>query len=212
MRWPSPSPTGLRAAPPWRRRGTLGWLLAGAALLLAMSWLRPLPREDGLLFELAGRPVDLLGGLQDRWQRARRDCAAVPHWPAGSARWQAAQQALAAYSPPASLGAQPVQVLGWQARRGAPGSENAGGVATEGDWLLAEVRWQGDSTEPLDPAIVPLRHTGGHWEVQAEGVWSGDTGPWNGPVLIRHYLHTRLPALPAALAQCLDPSLPPFNR
>jgi len=64
----------------------------------------------------------------------------------------------------------------------------------------------------IDPAIVPLRRVGEALQVQAAGVWSGDTGPWWAPVFIRRQLAERLPALPAALRQCLDPTLPPFAR
>jgi len=180
--------------PPRRRRpGLAAAWLAAASLLLLLSLLRPLPQDDGLLLEVAGKPVDLLGQLQWAWQQASRRCGEVQHWPADSAAWQQARQVLAAYSPPASANAQPVQLLG------------------HGDWLLAEVRW-GAANAPLDPAIVPLRRDQGRWQVQAAGVWSGDTGLWRAPVLIRRYLRQRLPGVPDALVQCLDPQLPPFQR
>jgi len=113
-----------------------------------------------------------------------------------------AQRTLADHSSSASRSALPVQLLG-------SGSGDA-------EWLLAEVHWPGAATSepaqpaPLDPAIVPLHRQGGMLRVAAAGVWSGDTGPWWAPVFIRRQLAVRLPALPAALRQCLDPQLPPF--
>jgi hypothetical protein len=59
---------------------------------------------------------------------------------------------------------------------------------------------------------VPLRRAGGRWQVQDSGVWSGDTGPWHAPVFIRGWLRHQLPAMPAALVQCLDPQWPVFAR
>jgi hypothetical protein len=110
------------------------------------------------------------------------------------------QQALAAHSPPASRGARPLQVL------------------QVDDWLLTEVAWDRPAAgldagaAALDPAIVPLRRSGSVLQVQAEGVWSGDTGPWAAPPFIRRWLQRQVPAAPAALALCLDPAWPVFAR
>jgi hypothetical protein len=197
-----PSLTTPRARP--RRRALLVLALA-APLLLAVSQLRLLPQDQGVLLDVAGTPVDAAGSLQAAWQRLARDCGTVQRWPAQSAPWLAAQQALAAHSPPASHGARPLQLL------------------QQGDWLLAEVLWDGaparpgsgmsgPASAPLDPAIVPLRHTTGGLQVQTEGVWSGDTGPWAAPVFIRRWLQQQVPGLPAGLALCLDPQWPAFAR
>lgn len=187
------------ATRPARPRRLPAAALVVAVLLLALSLLRPLRHDDGWLLEVAGRPVDLAGQLQDRWVRLSRHCQPVTRWPADSPVARQARQVLAAYSPPASQGAQPVQLLGWGA-----------GPAP---WLLAEVRWDGSAGPGLDNAIVPLRRgSDGRWQVQAEGVWSGTPGPWWGPTLIRRYLRQRLPAVPEALVDCLDPTLPPFVR
>ncbi len=180
-----------------QRRTAAACLVAVTALLL-LSQLRLLPQDDGVLLEVSGRPVDAAGRLLGVWQRLERRCTTVTALADGSAAWQEAQRALAGYSPPASLAARPVQVLSW-------GTGDA-------QWLLAEVRWGGNDIAPLDPAIVPLARSGGAVQVQADGVWSGDTGPWSAPVFIRRFLADRLPALPAALRQCLDPKLLPFSR
>ena len=180
------------------RRSTAAACLVVASGLLLLSQLRLLPQDQGVLLEVSGRPVDAAGQLQGAWLRLVRRCGTVTTLADGSAAWQEAQRVLAGYSPPASLAARPVQVLSWG----------------EGDaqWLLAEVRWGGSAIAPLDPAIVPLARRGGVLQVQAGGVWSGDTGPWSAPVFIRRFLADRLPALPAALSQCLDPQLRPFSR
>lgn len=189
----APSPPRTRRRP----RALLALALA-APLLLAASQLRLRPQDQGLLLDVAGTPVDAAGRLQAAWQRLVRDCGPIQRPPAGTATWQAARQALAAHSPPASAGARPVQLL------------------QQGDWLLAEVQWDGPgaggATAPLDPAIVPLQRIGGRWQVQDAGVWSGDTGPWAAPPFIRRWLQRQLPALPGALALCLDPQWPVFAR
>lgn len=191
-----PSPPAP-ARPRARRRAL--WVLAAAAPLLLLASLVQLRAQDqGLLLDLAGRPVDAAGALQARWQRLVRDCSALQRPAAGSAAWAEAQQVLAAHSPPASRGARPLQLL----------------QTASGDWLLAEVVWDGAGAQPvhapLDPAIVPLHRVGGVLQVQTTGVWSGDTGPWHAPVFIRRWLQRQLPALPADLALCLDPQWPAF--
>ena len=180
------------------QRSTAAACLVAASGLLLLSQLRLLPQDQGVLLEVSGRPVDAAGQLQGAWLRLVRRCGTVTALADGSAAWQEAQRVLAGYSPPASLAARPVQVLSWG----------------EGDaqWLLAEVRWGGSAIAPLDPAIVPLARRGGVLQVQAGGVWSGDTGPWSAAVFIRRFLADRLPALPAPLRQCLDPQLRPFSR
>ena len=180
------------------RRRALTVLALAAPLLLLASQLSLLPQDRGLLMVLAGRPVDAAGAWQASWQRLTRDCSGVRRWQAGSATWVLAQQALAAHSPPASRGARPVQLL----------------QDVTGDWLLAEVLWDGPgatgANAPLDPAIVPLRYSAGGLLVQTTGVWSGDTGPWQAPVFIRRWLMLQVPGLPATLPLCLDPQWPPF--
>jgi hypothetical protein len=181
------------------RRRTAAILLLASLGMLALSQLRVLPQDQGVLLELAGTPVDAAGGMLAAWQRLTRRCGDVTALTPGSARWLEAQQALSAYSPPASLAARPVQVLRWG--------------TGEAEWLLAEVRWADPdgAGAALDPAIVPLARRSTVLQVQAAGVWSGDTGPWRAPVFIRRFLAQRLPALPEPLRQCLDPQLPPFD-
>ena len=159
-----------------RRRALMAVALA-APLLLAFSQLRLLPQDQGVLLVVAGTPMDLSGRLQSGWQALVRDCSAVQHLHAGSVAWMQAQQALAAHSPPASRGARPLQLLLH--------------AKTDGDWLLAEVLWDGvgglPAGAPLDPAIVPIRRGSAGLQVLTEGVWSGDTGPWAAPAFIRRW-------------------------
>ena len=187
-------------------------VLASATQLLSQLGLQPQPQ--GLLLEVAGHPVDVLGRLRGLGQRLVRRCGAVQDWPAGSDRWREVQHTLAGYSPPVSDHAAPLQVLG-------VGDGDA-------EWLLAEVTWPraglpglatttpaaapaGPAAPVPDPAIVPLRRVAGRLQVQAGGVWSGDTGLWWPPVVIRRYLADQVPELPTALRQCLDAKLPQFG-
>jgi len=193
------SPQTLRPRP--RRRALMALALA-APLLLALSQLRLLPQDQGVLVVVAGTPMDLAGRLQNGWQTAVRDCSGIQQLPADSAVWMQAQQALAAHSPPASRGARPLQLLLH--------------ADIAGDWLLAEVLWDGQGAlptrAPLDPAIVPLRRGPAGLQLLTEGVWSGDTGPWAAPAFIRRWLQRQVPNLPAALTLCLDPKWPAFAR
>lgn len=100
-------PANARLRP---RRRALLVLAAVAPLLLLASQLRLLPQHQGVLLKLAGREVDAAGAWQASWQRLVGDCSGVRRWPAGSASWLLAQQALAAHSPPASRGARPIQL------------------------------------------------------------------------------------------------------
>ena len=208
------------------RRRTASGLLLIVSVLAVLSQIRLLPQDQGVLLELAGQPHDVAGRLLGFWQHNTQACSSVDRLAPGTPAWQEAQQVLAAYSPPASAAAWPVQLL---AQRLAQGSGDA-------QWLLAEVRWDGPAAAtaptaappstgappataapvttaaPLDPAIVPLLRQNGQLQVVATGVWSGDTGPWYAPVFIRRVLAQRLPSLPSTLRQCLDPQLPPFNR
>ena len=197
------------------RRRTAAGLLVIASAGLALSQVRLLPQDQGVLLEINGRPVDAAGRLLGLWQRGVRRCGGVQALAPGSARWVEAQQLLAGYSPPASMLARPVQLLAWGPRR-ADGQRVPAGDA-DSEWLLAEVVWPAVSAgpgqaplAPLDPTIVPLARRGGVLQVQAAGVWSGDAGPWAAPVFIRRFLAQRLPGLPAPLRQCLDPQLAPF--
>ena len=195
----SPPDTPARVSTSTRPRRRALWLLAAAAPLLLLASLVQLRTQDqGLLLDLAGRPVDAAGALQAQWQRLVRDCSALQRPAAGSAAWAEAQQVLAAHSSPASRGARPLQLL-----------QTAGG-----DWLLAEVVWDGAGAQPvhapLDPAIVPLHRVGGVLQVQTPGVWSGDTGPCTAPVFIRRWLQRQVPDMPADLSLCLDPQWPAF--
>ena len=189
------------------RRSTAGTVLVVVTAAGLLSQCRLLPQDEGVLVQVGERPVDVAGRLLGLWQQTVRYCGDVTVLASGSPRWRAAQRALAGYSPPASLAVRPVQMLAWG----------------DGAWLLVELRWDGPG-QALDPAIVPLLRQGvspaghvgqggdSHYQVQPAGVWSGDTGPWFAPVFIRRFLARRVPALPAALRQCLDPQVPPFNR
>ena len=202
----------LPHARPAGQRRALRLLVLLAPLLLLLSQLRLLPQDQGVLLEVAGQPVDAAGRLHGAWQQLSRHCGAVQRWPAGSVRWLEAQQALAAHSPPSSLAARPLQLLALPA--GEAGEAGEAGAAGEAEWLLAEVLWDGAAVPagaaPLDPAIVPLQRVQGRLQVVTAGVWSGDTGPWAAPVFIRRWLQRQVPALPVALALCLDPQWPAF--
>lgn len=191
---PSPAAPGSRPA---RRRAL--WILALCSpLLVALTQLRWLPQDQGVLLQVGSQTLDLNGALLGYWQAAVRRCGEVQRWPAGSPLWLQARDVLAAHSPPASAAARPLQVLSMQHQ----------GV----DSMLVEVVWDTMPTvAPLNPAIVPLQRIGGQWQVLQTAVWSGDTGPWSVPVFVRRWLQRQAPQLPTALVQCLDPEVSLFT-
>lgn len=149
--------------------------LTGTALL----HLRVESRDGRWLLLVDGVPRDPLGRLSERWLALTRDCSAVRTLQPADRDWPAAQQALAAYSPPDSRSARVV------------------GLVALGPWRLAEARF-----DALEPAVVLLHEVSGRLQVREGAIWSGSTHPWNRAAFIRRYLAGRAPEAPAALLAC----------
>lgn len=139
--------------------------------------------DNGPLLRLDGRPLDVQGWLQDSLNRLRRDCRAVTPLQASDARLAGALAVIQGYSPPAS------------------DSGRVKAAWINGDWLLAELAF-----DDLLPAVVLLQAQGTGWAVAPGGIWSGETHPWRAAPLIRAYLARQVPAAPAALLACFEPS------
>ncbi len=163
--------------------GVLALTLA-AVVDLHVDWYRA---DNGVLLRVSEQDIDVWGGLRQSWTRLVRRCAPVQGRGAGDPLWDASQVAIRGYSPPDSQTAQVVA------------------LTREGDWLLAQV-----VSDKLLPAVVTLQAQGDRLTPVPQGIWSGNTAPWQAAPWIRDYLQRQVPGLPQALADCLeiDPESP----
>lgn len=144
--------------------------------------------DNGHLLVVDGRPVDAQGWLGNQLNRVRRDCTTVQVLQAGNALLHAPLQVLREHSPPASR------------------SARVAGAWASGDWMLLEVEF-----DALLPAVVLMQKTGTDWTVAPQGVWSGQTQPWQAAPLIRAYLSGQVASAPAPLLACFDPQSASLN-
>lgn len=141
--------------------------------------------DNGHLLLLDGRPLDVIGWMQDQANRLRRDCTQVTRLQPPDTRLASALAVIQSYSPPASH------------------TGRVKAAWASGQWLLAEVAF-----DDLLPAVVLLQAQGQSWAVAPMGIWSGETHPWRAAPLIRAYLERQVRAAPAPLLACFDPSTP----
>lgn len=152
------------------------WVLWLMALVIPLTYLG-LKRYDGRWFlELNGRPVDVMGHIDQAWIRGWRDCREV-RVARDPAVLGPALQAVRAFSPPDSQSAHWVS------------------VQQQGDWLLAQLRF-----ERLHDAVVLLHAPAFKPDIQA--VWSGFTHPHQPESWIRRHLRAQAPQAPADLLDC----------
>ena len=144
--------------------------------------------DNGHLLVVDGRPVDVQGWLNNLRNWVQRDCTTVQALQAGDAQLQAPLQALQAFSPPASH------------------SARVAGAWAQSDWMLIEVEF-----DELLPAVVLLQKSNTGWTVAPQGVWSGQTHPWQAAPLIRAYLSRQVATAPAPLLACFDPKSASLN-
>lgn len=163
-----------------KRRAAVIVLAITTALVidLHVDWRRA---DNGVLLRAGEQDIDIWGHAREAWTRLTRSCGSVQHLHADDPTWRATQDAIRAYSPPASHTARVVA------------------LSRQGDWLLAEV-----TSDTLMPAVVTLRSQGPTLALVPQGVWSGNTAPWLAAPWIRDYLRRQVPDLPQALAQCLQ--------
>ena len=144
--------------------------------------------DNGHLLVVDGRPVDVQGWLHNLRNRVQRDCTTVQVLQAGNALLHPPLQVLREHSPPASR------------------SARVAGAWASGDWMLLEVEF-----DALLPAVVLMHKTGTDWTVAPQGVWSGQTQPWQAAPLIRAYLSGQVASAPAPLLACFDPQSASLN-
>lgn len=164
-----------------KRRASVMVLLA-MVILLPVSHLEIRASDDSWLMLVDGRPVDVAGHIAERYTAWRSDCRPVQDVPANSPTHASALQAIRQHSTPDSLSAQILR------------------LTRQGDWLLAQVRF-----EQLQEAVLVLQERPQGAAIADSGVWSGSTHPHRPAPVIRRYLQSRVPQLPTSLIDCFVP-------
>jgi hypothetical protein len=144
--------------------------------------------ENGSLLVIDNKPVDLLGAVNNQWNRITRTCSAVTRLSPKEAKYQVAELLIRNYSPPSSQTA----VI-------------AGAWSME-SWTLVEVEFQ-----DLLPSVVLIHTTDNQMRIVPNAVWSGYTQPWTAAPYIRNYIEQQAPQMPVALTRCFDPQSQSFN-
>ena len=144
--------------------------------------------DHSYLMVVDGIEIDVLGKIQNQWLSYTQNCEDVSQPQAGQANFQAIQNAIQSYSPPQSQTAKIASI--W----------------TLAEWTLAEVEF-----EALPPAVGTLQKSSSEHKIMPRGVWSGHTKPWMAAHLIRTYLKTQVPEVPAQLLNCFIPRSKSFS-
>lgn len=155
--------------------------------LVMLSHIDRVERDNGVLFSVDGREVDVYGVVQDQWRSLSHNCQHVTALDASDARHAQAKQLIQSYSPPDSQSVKNMVV--W---------------ALDG-WTLAEVEF-----ETLLPAVVVIQTTDQGPRIVPHGVWSGLTKPWVAGPRIRHYLSKQVPDISPTLLNCFELRTPSF--
>lgn len=153
-------------------------LLAPVVLLTHVSWSQ---KDNGLMFNVDGRDVDVVGVMKDRWRVATNVCKAVTELDIEDTKLRMIKAAIQSFSPPDSIQIKVIHV--W----------------TSGTWGVAEVEF-----ENLLPAVITLKHLDTNATIVNDAIWSGMTAPWKSGPFIRAYLAQKSSDTPEALLECFE--------
>lgn len=154
-------------------------LLIPTVVLMHVSWRH---EDNGLLFNVDGRDVDVVGAFTDWARTATNRCQMVHALPSDDPRLGRIQAVIQSYSPPDSMEIRDIHV--W----------------TTSHWAIAEVEFQ-----QLLPAVITLRDVDTDHPAVVEGaIWSGATAPWKSGPRIRSYLKSRSSDTPQDLLDCFE--------
>ena len=143
--------------------------------------------DNGILLNLDGRHIDIVGMAKDRYTKISRNCSSVSRLKPEDKEYQSAVRLIIEYSPPQS---QSVQL------------SSAWGA---GKWTLAEAEFA-----DLLPAVVLIDNSEVEPKIVGNAIWSGYTHPWKAAPFIRDYLSRQAPDAPLPLLACFDPQLRAF--
>ena len=144
--------------------------------------------DNGNLLVIDGKEYDFLGGIENRWVAITRNCQDVVVLPSHDSHYARVEQLIKAYSPPSSHSARITGMWSYE------------------QWTVVETEF-----DDLLPAVVSLKTMRGEPAILPHAVWSGRTRPWVAAPLIRGYLATQAPEMPAALLNCFEPRSAAFR-
>lgn len=137
--------------------------------------------DDGLMFNLDGRDVDLVGMTKDWVRTTTNSCQSVHQLKSDDVQFVRIKAAIQSYSPPDSMDIKTIHV--WTATH----------------WAIAEVEF-----EKLLPAVVTIKKADTSPTVVEGAIWSGTTAPWKSSPHIRSYLKNRSNDTPHDLLNCFE--------
>jgi len=152
------------------------------ALAVAVSHVGWTTLDNGVLLNLDGRQLDVVGMAKDRLTKISRNCSSVSRLQSVDKEYQSAVRLIIEYSPPHS---QSVQISS---------------VWATGKWTLAEAEFA-----DLLPAVVLIDNSEVGPKIVGNAIWSGYTHPWKAAPFIRDYLSRQAPDVPVPLLACFDP-------
>jgi len=170
------------------KRSTSVLVLVTVFLVVAVSHIDWVTRDNGNLVVLDGKEIDLAGILKNQWTQITRNCEGVVRLAPADDEYQISADLIKSYSPPQSKS---VQIAG---------------VWSLGNWTLAEAEFV-----DLLPAVVLIDFSGEAPQIISNAVWSGYTQPWKAAPFIRAYLMRQVPGLPLKLASCFEPQSASFR-
>ena len=156
-------------------------LLAVLTPLVFLSHVGWSKTENGMLFNIDGRDLDLSGIIQDKWRKTTNACSSVQQIDSSDPRHNQIKQLIQSYSPPDSMSMTNIHV--W----------------TQGTWAIAEVEFNN-----LLPAVVTLKNIDQNALIVDDAIWSGFTKPWIAGPLIRNYLSKSKSKAPQTLLDCFE--------
>lgn len=152
--------------------------LTPVVLLSHVSWSQA---DNGLLFNVDGRDVDVVGMLKDKWRVSTKRCQAVAELDSTDPQFNTIKTLVQSYSPPDSAAIRTMYV--WRS----------------GSWAIAEVEF-----EKLLPAVVTIKDIDTNAAIVGDAIWSGMTLPWKASPFIRAYIRNKSNDLPETLLQCFE--------
>ena len=152
--------------------------LTPVVLLSHVSWSQA---DNGLLFNVDGRDVDVVGILKDKWRASTKRCPAVAELDSTDPQFKTIKTLVQSYSPPDSVAIRKIYV--WRS----------------GSWAVAEVEFA-----KLLPAVVTIKDIDTNAAIVEDAIWSGMTKPWKAGPFIRAYIANKSNELPETLLQCFE--------
>jgi len=144
--------------------------------------------ENGTLLVIDNKEFDLLGSIDNQWNRFTRSCKTVTQLSPSLENYHTSERLIKNYSPPQSKTANIASA--WSAE----------------DWILVEVEFT-----DLLPAVVLIQTKDNQSYIVPNAVWIGYTKPWKSAPYIRKYISKNGNGMPSSLTDCFEPQSQSFQ-